>query len=119
MTKMEEAVGFNRPEYETLKAAAIEDGVQLVHIRRPVLNENVARFGGATVAWRRVNYNPKAKMIEIAISWCNPKDVFCRRIGSWVALNNFYEQATITLPIGSEDNSEVVNSIYTCFGNMV
>lgn len=121
MTRIEKEIGFDRDEYEGLKSAAIEDGIHVLHVRRfgdAVFSLDSSRFGGATVAWRRAGFSARSKMIEVSVSWCSPKDVFCRRIGSFQALGNFYEGNTILLPIGDEDNSEVVFRLRGLFGMM-
>lgn len=125
MTKMEEAVGFDRPAYEALKDQAIEEGVSILHIRGLSYEPDCEGFyeprrnGGATVAWTRVGESTRSKMVEVSVAWCNPKDVFCRRIGSFQALNAFYTGSTILLPIGDEDNSKVVAYLRAIFGSLI
>lgn len=119
MNKIEQAVGFDRDEYEELKRGALADGIQILHLRRYSGYEEGIRNGGATVAWRRVDGNPRSKMVEVAVAWCNPKDTFCRRIGSWLALSLFSAENTILMPVGNEDNSEVVSNLRAIFGELV
>lgn len=92
---------FPREVYDEMLEAALETGVHIVHYR-------TGRTGGATIAWRRVSDNPSNRMIEVSMSFCSPRDTFVRRLGTFQALTNFFEGATIMFPIGSKD-SECIN----------
>ena len=95
---------FPQAEYETLLESALNDGVHIVHCR-------IGRKGGATVAWRRFGDDARNRMVEVAISFCSPKDVFVRRIGTLNALSYFYDGGVILMPIGSTDSASINDTV--------
>ena len=98
---------FDADAYPDMLEAIWEDGAHIVHIRRPDENWYSAPTGGATVVWRRVSEFASGKMIEVSVSFCSKKDIFCRRVGSYNAIKNYLDGQNILLPIGHE-NSEVI-----------
>jgi hypothetical protein len=95
---------FPQVEYDSLLDSALNEGVHIVHSR-------IGRKGGATIAWRRVGDDARNRMVEVAIAFCSPKDVFVRRLGTFNALNYFFDGATILMPIGSEDSAAINNTV--------
>ena len=95
---------FPYDEYATLIQDAGDSGVHITHCR-------IGRQGGATIAWRRVGEDSRNRMVEVSMSFCSPRDVFIRRVGSYHALTNFFEGASIILPIGSVDTSDIHNAV--------
>jgi hypothetical protein len=102
---------FDFDEYHALLDNALDDSVHLVHT-------NYGK-GGFTFAWQRVSPFAKGKMIKVAVSFCSHKDQFCRKIGAFNALNNFYNKdETIQVPAGSEDSAEVVQNLRWMFSTL-
>jgi hypothetical protein len=95
---------FPQAEYEALLGEALNGGVHIVHYR-------TGRKGGATVAWRRVGDDARNRMVEVAIAFCSPKDVFVRRIGTLNALSYFFDGAVILMPIGSTDSASINDAV--------
>ena len=95
---------FPQEAYDDMLDAALETGVHIVHFR-------TGRKGGATIAWRRTSDLPGTRMVEVAMSFCSPKDTFVRRLGTFSALTNFFEGSTITFPIGSKNSEDINHSV--------
>jgi hypothetical protein len=95
---------FPQAEYESLLDSALNEGVHIVHCR-------TGRKGGATVAWRRVGDDARNRMVEVSIAFCSPKDVFVRRLGTFNALNYFFDGAAILMPIGSVDSAAINDAV--------
>lgn len=100
---------FDYDEYYELLNTALFDKVYLVH--------NNEGMGGFSFIWKRESPFKSGKMVRVAVSYCSPKDQFCRKIGALNALNNFYnKEETILLPVGSEDSAEIVAKLRYLLG---
>lgn len=100
---------FDYDDYYLLLDKALEDDVHIVHDNNG--------YGGFTFCWARETAYAKSKMIRISVSFCSPKDQFCRKIGAYNALSNWYNKnETIVLPVGSEDSANIVNNIRYVLG---
>ena len=95
---------FPQEEYEALLEAAFDSGVHIVHFR-------TGRTGGATIAWRRAGEDSRNRMVEVAIAFCSPRDIFVRRIGTLHALEYFFDGAAILMPIGSVNTEQIHDSV--------
>lgn len=102
---------FNYEEHADLLAAAGEDGVHLVHTQY----DDGTNKGGFSFAWSRCSDFASGRMVEVAVSFCSPRDTFCRKIGATNALRNFYDSRTILLPVGSSDSAEIVHNLRRVF----
>ena len=98
---------FPYPEYYELLSLAKEEDVHLVH-------QNMG-YGGFSFAWRRMSDFAKGRMVEVSVSYCSPRDQFCRKIGAYHALNNFTNDATIQVPVGDEDSAVIVQRLRNMF----
>jgi hypothetical protein len=72
--------------------------------------------GGFSFAWKRDAGFAKSKMVEVSVSFCSYKDQFCRKIGTYNALANFFNGYTILVPAGSVDSDSVVRTLRNMFG---
>lgn len=84
-------------------------GVKVVHVR-PDGNSPKLRRKALTVAFRQ---NHKGHNIEIATAVVNPNDAFSRKIGTKLAVENFLDGKTTTIP---DAYSNAVRSIRYMFG---
>lgn len=98
---------FPYDEYRALLDQALDNDIQLVH--HNLIN------GGFSFAWRRASAFAKGRMIEVAVTYCSPKDQFCRRVGAYHTLSAFLDGNTIMVPAGSEDSADVVNRLRLMF----
>lgn len=98
----------SRPSVEDMLA----NGVKLLYLIDPC-----TRKGGVTVAYREAGAFRNSRMVEVSVAYCNPRDFFSKKIGRSIALENFYNGASITLPLRdpSDDNS-IVDNLKTMFG---
>ena len=69
------------------------DGVGIVHIRGD------GDKGGLTVAYRLANSFKGCRMVDCAVQACSIEDNFVRKIGVRGALDRFYNEDTIRLPL--------------------
>lgn len=100
---------FDWEDYYRLLELAMDEEVRLVHTNYGM--------GGFTFAWKRESAFAKSRMIRVAISFCSPKDQFCRKIGAYNALNNWFNmEDTILLPVGDEDSAVIVARLRHTFG---
>ena len=74
-----------------LLAKARRDGVGLVHIH------NVK--GGITVAFKAANPYKNCYMVDVAVKTCSIEDTFVRKLGAVGALELYYDNETIQLPL--------------------
>jgi len=98
---------FPFEEHADLIEAALTNDVHLVH-------HNMVN-GGFSFAWQRVSKFASGRMIEVSVSFCSPRDKFCRKMGALHALRNFFEGDTIQLPVGDEDAAVVVQRLRRTF----
>jgi len=105
---------FDYDGYEYMLQSALDEGVHIVH---NFDSENP--FGGQTFVWARESEFKKSKMVRVAVTWCSPKDQFCKKIGTYNALYNWYEnEDTILLPVGDEDSARIVNRLRQIFNHI-
>ena len=87
--------------HKELLADAKAYGVGVVH----VFNE-LNPMGGLTIAFRKAEPNQTStNMVEVAVATCSYSDNFSRKIGTTFALEKFFSEMTILLPLaaGYED----------------
>lgn len=74
-----------------LLAKARRDGVGLVHVH------NVK--GGITVAFKAANPYKNCYMVDVAVKTCSIEDTFVRKVGAVGAIELYYANETISLPL--------------------
>jgi len=94
-------------------------GVSIVHIKE----HDGWRKGGMTVAFRKCNEYKHGRMVEVAVAVCSPEDIFSRKIGTKMALEKFFSNKTIELPLLTfsmpEDINQAVKEAFTAMWNAV
>ena len=89
-------------------------GVGLVH----VFDERFAK-GGMTIAFKARSPYKGGVMVEVAVATCSAEDSFSKAIGTKLALEAFFNGATIDLPIlkiwDKENLSYAVKQAFTAF----
>ena len=76
------------------------NGISLCHAFNPK--------GGVTIAYRKGNEFKNCRMVEVALAYCSPTDVFNKKIGSTRATQNFLEGATVLIPIRRPEDEWVL-----------
>lgn len=107
-----EFFGTLTPKRERINNTALlasAPGVKVVHVR-PDGNSPRLRRKAMTVAFRQ---NHKGHNIEIATAIVNPDDAFSRKIGTKLAVENFLDGKTTTIP---DAYGNAVRSIRYMFG---
>lgn len=103
---------FDLEGYYSLLQKAHSNGVSIVHTHAPEFREAGSGF---TFAWKRAAKHIKCRMVEVAVSFCSPKDTFCKKIGAYNALANFDYGHTILLPVGNEDSAQIIHNLRQTF----
>lgn len=65
--------------------------------------------GGFTIAYRYANGYKSCKMIELAVSHCSVGDTFNKKIGRALAISNFTNGRTITVPANADRDREMLH----------
>lgn len=101
---------FDYERHANLIDWALENDVHLVHTRDPNSHK-----GGYSFAWRRCSEFAKGRMVEVAVTFCSPRDTFCRKLGAVNALSQFEEGCAICVPVGDVDASVIVERLRWMF----
>jgi hypothetical protein len=64
--------------------------------------------GGVTMAWRKMSGTKNARMVEVAVAYCSPNDVFTKKIGKQTALENFEAGMTVLVPARTDKNDDSI-----------
>ena len=81
-------------ERKHLLQLAHDTNVGIVHI----FNQNYP-IGGLTVAYKKCSEFTSGHMVKVAVASCSPQDTFSKKIGTKIALEKFFNDNTIDLPI--------------------
>ncbi len=73
---------------------ATENQISIVHIFNPG-----HPMGGLTVAFRKSTPWVSGEMVDVAVATCSALDRFNRKVGTNIAITNFKNGNTISLPI--------------------
>ena len=96
---------------EELHESAKEQGIGIVHIYID------GEKGGMTIAYRKSNQFSSGCMVEVAVATCSEADAFSKKIGVQLALEKFFDDNTIELPLlktyEARDVSYAVKSAFT------
>lgn len=91
-------------------------GVGIVHIKS---DEGGWRKGGMTIAFKKSNRYARGRMVEVAVAVCSPDDTFSRKIGTKLALEKFFCEEVIELPLLEFYSPEDINqAVKQAFSNM-
>ena len=71
--------------------------------------------GGFTLAYRKVTPFINCRMVEVAVAYCSPHDVFSKKIGARRALDNFLDGATVLVPARTEGDHSIVWNLRRMF----
>ena len=77
--------------------------------------------GGMTVAYQKSTPYNFGDMVRVAVATCSEEDTFNRKIGTTIALNNFFDGKIIELPLLrnhlTDDLSFYVKNLFTRLNN--
>jgi hypothetical protein len=71
--------------------------------------------GGVTIAYRKANEFNNCRMVEVAVAYCSPHDVFNKKVGARRALDNFLDGATVLVPARTEGDHSIVWNLRRMF----
>ena len=66
-------------------------------------------YGGMTVVYRKLKTN---SFIEVATSICSKRDLYCRKLGKQLAVNNFFDGKIIHLPLSGNYPDQAILSYF-------
>lgn len=71
--------------------------------------------GGFTLAYRKVTPHNNCRMVEVAVAYCSPHDIFSKRVGARRALDNFLDGATVLVPARTDGDHSIVWNLRKMF----
>lgn len=71
--------------------------------------------GGVTIAYRKANEFNNCRMVEVAVVYCSPYDVFSKKIGARRALDNFLNGQTVEVPARTAGDHSIVWNLRKMF----
>ena len=78
---------------EELHESAKAENIGIVHVYSD------GEKGGLTIAYRKSNEFSSGCMVEVAVATCSNADTFSKKIGVQIALEKFFDNSTIELPL--------------------
>lgn len=74
--------------------------------------------GGVTMAYRKANDFKNCRMVEVAVAYCSPADIFSKKVGTANARSNFLDGRTIMVPArdpaaGDESIPVILKAMFT------
>ena len=80
----------------TVAELARQDGIQLLYH----FDRTDPTTGGYTIAYRPSYYAGRkpGKMVDVAVAYCSEGDIFSKKIGRDLAINNFREGMIVQVP---------------------
>ena len=76
----------------TTQEYLLSEGLQIFHDFEP------GTKGGVTVAFRKTSENVGCRMVEVSVVYCSPHDVFSRKTGTKLVLDNWKAGKRIMIP---------------------
>lgn len=91
-----------KPEaFEIVQELSLIDKAQLLGVKLVHIKSDTNPKGGLTVAFKKISPFNSGRMVEVAVATCSIEDTFSRKIGTQIALTNFFEDKTINLPLAN------------------
>lgn len=88
---------FDKEHYKMLKTEAEETDVYTYS----EVAHREGKYNGISVAYAQTLKDiSSARMVEVAVSYCSPEDVYKKKHGKYQALLHFNNGETIQLPLG-------------------
>ncbi|KWA83916.1 hypothetical protein WL29_21355 [Burkholderia ubonensis] len=98
--------------YEAARRVMQDEGIIIKHMRPTlvdVFGEYALHQGGITVAFRQLRED---SFVEISTAMCSMKDVYNRKVGTTLAVEQFMNHRRIRVPAFCLEPAEVVESLF-------
>lgn len=98
--------------YETARRFIDEEGIAIKHFRPAILSHagvSMRHNGGMTVAFRKLDTD---SFVEISTAMCSQHDVYNRKVGTTLAVEQFMNQRRIRVPVHGNHPAEVVEQLF-------
>lgn len=104
-----------KPQASDITEMLYEHGIQICHAFDPFNNK-----GGVTIAYSVANDFRNTRMVEIAVAYCSPHDIFNKKIGTRIAVDRFLAEETIWVPARTGNtNAEVPYNLRKMFWHSI
>jgi hypothetical protein len=98
-------------EHESMTDILHKHGIFICHGFNPFKNK-----GGVTIAYSIMNDFKNTRMVEVAVAYCSPHDVFNKKIGTQIAVDRFLNNETIMVPARTDkSNSGIPDTLRKMF----
>jgi hypothetical protein len=101
--------------YQAARRVIAEDGIKILHMRlHAVVPEGIvaSHTGGLTVAYRQLETD---SFVEIATAICSEKDVYDRKVGTILAVEQFDNQRRIRVPLFGAHPTEAIEHLFGAY----
>ncbi len=98
--------------YEAARRVMEEEGISIKHFRLSIVtptSELGSHTGGITVAYRQLRTD---SFVEIATAICSKHDIYNRKVGTVLAVEQFVNMRRIRVPAFGNNPSEVVEALF-------
>ncbi|KVP16823.1 hypothetical protein [Burkholderia ubonensis] len=98
--------------YDAARRVMQDEGITVKHIRPSIVDDfgGVALHnGGITVAFRQL---PTDSFVEISTAMCSQKEIYNRKVGTALAVEQFMNHRRIRVPAFGLHPAEVVESLF-------
>lgn len=107
-----EVIENQAERYAAARKAIAEDGISIKHFRLTLVTPEAdmgSHTGGLTVAYRKLSTD---SFVEIATAICSRHDVYSRKVGTALAVEQFANMRRIRVPAFDGSPSEVVEALF-------
>lgn len=98
--------------YQAARRVIAEDGIVIQHMRLDVVSpEGLSSLhrGGMTIAYRQLETD---SFVEIATAICSEKDVYDRKVGTILAVEQFDNLRRIRVPLFGEAPADAIEHLF-------
>jgi hypothetical protein len=98
--------------YLAARRVIAEDGITIQHFRLHALVDDVliaSHTGGVTVAFRKLESD---SFVEIATSICSDRDVYDRKVGTILAVEQFDNMRRIRMPLFGAHPADAIEHLF-------
>lgn len=105
--------------YEAARRVLEEEGISIKHFRLSCITphgEVGSHTGGITVAYRQLNTD---SFVEISTAICSKHDIYNRKVGTILAVEQFMNMRRIRVPAFGGAPSDVVEALFRDYTTFV
>lgn len=107
---LEGALGWLPEDAQDTGAEAQAENIRICHNF-----DHYDSTGGFTLAYRKATPHNNCRMVEVAVAYCSPHDVFSKKVGARRALDNFLDGQTVMVPARTDGDHSIVWNLRKMF----